>query len=72
MFIGGIFKKMSFFLYSWCKILRVQKLQQSLVVVVNGLTEENYNRLKQTESFEKWKQLFTSVGENFLERTKAR
>ncbi|CAF3351808.1 unnamed protein product [Rotaria sp. Silwood1] len=45
---------------SWCKILRVQKLQQILIVVVNGVTDDNYNQLKDTELFQQWKQLFTS------------
>jgi len=49
---------------SWCKILRVQKLQQILVVVLNGVTNENYNQLKDTEHFQGWTQLFTSVREN--------
>ncbi len=50
---------------SWCKILRVEKLQQILVVVVNGVTDEDYDRLKDTEEFQGWKQLFTSVRKYF-------
>ncbi len=49
-----------FAFYSWCKILRVEKLQQIVVVVVNGITDD---RLKDTEQLEEWKQLFTSVRE---------
>ncbi|CAF3942904.1 unnamed protein product [Adineta steineri] len=45
---------------SWCKVLRVQKLQQILVIVLNGVTDENYNQLKDTEHFQRWKKLFTS------------
>lgn len=52
----------SFFLrFSWCKILRVQKLEQIVVVVVNGITDRDYIELKDTEEFRDWKQLFTSV-----------
>ncbi|CAF2119965.1 unnamed protein product [Rotaria magnacalcarata] len=45
---------------SWCKILRVQKLQQIVVIVLNGITDENYNRLNDTELVQEWQQLFTS------------
>ena len=45
------------FFSSWCKILRVEKLQQIVVVVVNGVTDD----LKDTEEFQGWKQIFTSV-----------
>ncbi|CAF4369551.1 unnamed protein product, partial [Rotaria socialis] len=45
---------------SWCKILRVQKLQQIVVIVLNGVTDENYNRLNDTELVQEWQQLFTS------------
>jgi hypothetical protein len=48
---------------SWCKILRVEKLQQIVVVVLNGVTNESYNQLKDTEQFQGWNQLFTSVRE---------
>jgi hypothetical protein len=53
---GLLFKLHSVFLFfsSWCKILRVEKLQQILVVVVNGVRDD-------TEQFQGWKQLFTSV-----------
>jgi hypothetical protein len=56
-----IFKIKSIYFCSWCKILRVQKIQQILVVVLNGLTNENYDQLKDTEQFQEWKQLFTAV-----------
>jgi len=49
-----------FAFYSWCKILRVEKLQQIVVVVVNGITDDH---LKDTEQLQEWKQLFTSVRE---------
>jgi hypothetical protein len=62
-----------FFVFcSWCKILRVEKLQQIVVIVLNGVTDENYNQLKDTEYFQGWKQLFTSVrqfrGRSFSKR----
>ena len=52
-------------LLSWCKILRVHKLQQILVVVLNGVTDENYIQLKDTQPFQEWKQFFTSVREYY-------
>ncbi|CAF1035137.1 unnamed protein product [Adineta ricciae] len=47
----------------WSKILRIQKLQQILVINVNGVSDKSYAKLKNTEQFQKWNRLFTS--ENF-------
>ncbi|UJR24848.1 hypothetical protein I4U23_006217 [Adineta vaga] len=44
----------------WSKILRIQKLQQILVIVVNGALDKNYEKLKDTEQFQRWNGLFTS------------
>ncbi|CAF0885351.1 unnamed protein product, partial [Didymodactylos carnosus] len=46
------------YMASWCRVLRIQKVQQIFVVVLNGVSDEYY--LKNLNVFVPFKQLFTS------------